>query len=176
MKYFSGGGDGGRTTIASGRVAKDSPIIDAIGEIDELGAFVGNALSKAKFDHRITADLRDVERCLYLINSELSGYLSKTKGGKVKVFSDMEVRKLEKAMKFYSKRIEYVPKFVYPNGTEFATAINICRVVTRRVERAVTGANIKDGSVGAYINRLSSFFYVLFRFANKLEKYKEEFF
>ena len=40
MKYYSGRGDDGRTDIAGKRIEKDDNIIELIGNLDELNAFL----------------------------------------------------------------------------------------------------------------------------------------
>ena len=80
MKYFTGRGDEGETSLASGRVPKTDPTVKAMGELDELNSFIGNALAKVGFQHRITSDLKEVEKNIYLINSELSSGMQKSFG------------------------------------------------------------------------------------------------
>ncbi len=176
MKYFTGRGDEGETSLASGRVPKTDPTVKAMGELDELNSFIGNALAKVGFQHRITSDLKEVEKNIYLINSELSGYMEKVKGKDISPISEKTVKELEETMASYSELVKYVPKFSYPNGTELATTLNICRAIARRAERSVAEIDPKNKNILAYTNRLSSFFYMLFRFANSVGKYEEEFF
>ena len=49
MWYFTGKGDSGETTLFDGtRVRKDNPILDLVGTIDELNAFIGFTRTEIK--------------------------------------------------------------------------------------------------------------------------------
>ncbi len=172
-KYYTGNGDNGFTDINAKRVPKSDIIVSAIGKIDELSAFIGVVNSKEK-DEEIKSVLEQIEYHLYLINAKLSGYLEKT--NKDKEFNDNLIKFLEEKIDYFGNKIEFVPKFVSPNGSEVATLINVCRTKAREAEREVIKCEIKEQTIVKYLNRLSSLLFVLFRYQNKIDNIKEEFY
>ena len=84
MKYYSGRGDNGRTDIAGKRVEKDNNVMNLIGNLDELNAFVGYAVSKTKYEDIKTA-MREVERKIYIISAYASGYSKLVKREKMDI-------------------------------------------------------------------------------------------
>ncbi len=175
MKYYTGKGDDGKTSLADGRVPKDNKTVQVIGEIDDLSAKIGAAYSLIE-DNKIKEDLKSIESDLYLISAELSGYLPLVKNRRVNPISSDSVKKLEALTDSYSQELKDTNRFVYPNGTQAATSVNICRTQTRRVERALAAIKCGNEAIKPYINRLSSFFFVLFRWLNQKVGFKEDFF
>jgi cob(I)alamin adenosyltransferase len=176
MKYYSGTGDSGHTSIAGGRVSKNNPIINALGDLDELSAFIGNANSQIK-DENINDLIKKIEAALYRISAELSGYLKAIKpNSDIKPISDADVTFLEEAIELYTKKLNDLTKFVRPSGSYAATLINICRAVTRRTERSIVESGVASEPMLRYINRLSSLLFVLFRYINIAEGFEEEYF
>jgi cob(I)alamin adenosyltransferase len=171
--YYTGRGDNGFTDLYFQRVSKGDPIVNVVGKIDELLAFIGHANSKIK-DEEIKNTLRQVEHHLYLINAKLSGYLEKT--DKTKEFNDEIVKFLEEKIDYFGNKIQFVPKFVSPEGSEASTMLNICRTKAREAEREFVKGGLNDQTILKYLNRLSTLFYVLFRYQNKLDKTTEEFY
>lgn len=174
MKYYSGNGDKGETGIADKKVMKNSREIVLVGALDELNAFLGYAAAKTKHD-----DIRDLlkkaEERIYVISAYSTGYSSLVEK-KEEDITGKDVEELEKAMYTLSKETEDIAKFIRPNGSEAATAINICRTLARKAEREAVGSAVKNKEILAYLNRLSSMLFVLFRVENKRDGFSEEFF
>ncbi len=62
---FTKKGDSGETDVIRKRVGKDSPLVNFLGDLDELNSFLGMAYLKAKWD-----DIkRDIERLQHEILS-----------------------------------------------------------------------------------------------------------
>jgi cob(I)alamin adenosyltransferase len=174
MKYYSGTGDKGKTDIANRRIGKDKEIIELIGTLDELNAFIGFALSNTKYLD-INSILKKVEKRIYAISACVSGYATLVKREKIEI-GKKDVEDLENDINSISNEIEDIVKFIYPNGSESASILNICRTVARKAERYAVKSKINNGSVIAYLNRLSSLLFVLSRVVNKRDGFKEEFF
>ncbi len=174
MKYYSGTGDSGKTDVYRRRVAKNDKRIKAIGDVDELNSFIGLAYSVAK-DEGVKAVLKRLERDLYVINVELSGYSQALHDGK-RPLGKADVDFLEEMLQRYSKEVPDLVKFIYPNGSVESAYLNVCRAVARRAERSVIDANVTDAVIKTYINRLSSLLFVLFRYTNKISGKREEMF
>lgn len=174
MRYYSGNGDDGRTDIADKRIEKDSDIIDLIGSLDELNAFIGYAVSKIKYDD-IKAAMKEVERKIYAISAYASGYSKLVKREKVEI-SKEDVDELEKNIDSFAGETKDIIRFLYPNGSEAGCIINICRTIARKVERSAIKCKLENKGIIAYLNRLSSLLFVLSRVVNKREGITEEFF
>ncbi|MCL4362367.1 cob(I)yrinic acid a,c-diamide adenosyltransferase [Candidatus Parvarchaeota archaeon] len=174
MKYYSGRGDDGRTDIAGKRIEKDDNIIELIGNLDELNAFIGYALSKIQYEDVKTA-IRKVERKIYEISAYASGYSKLVKREKTDIDKE-DVDELEKEIDSFAGETKDITRFLYPNGSEAACIINICRTITRKAERSAIKCNMENKEVIAYLNRLSSLLFVLSRVVNKRDGFSEEFF
>ncbi len=173
MKYYSGSGDDGSTYICNSRVAKTDKLVKAIGDLDELNAFLGNALSKIKYGS-VKDALKRVEHDLYLLSGELSGYIDDSAPAE-KVLEN-NVKFIEDSIAFYAKEIKDTTNFIYPNGFDGATSLNVCRTIARRTERTVLDAGVSDVYILKYLNRLSSLLFVMFRYVNKSDNFKEDIF
>ena len=74
-------------------------------------------------------------------------------------------------------KLPELKKFVLPSGSEGAVHLHMARSIARRSERKIVIVAEKyklDDSVTAYINRLSSFFFVAALYANFVEGVDEE--
>lgn len=174
MEYYSGRGDKGKTDIANKRIGKDKDVIELIGTLDELNAFIGFTLSKIKYED-VRNMLKKTERAIYIISACASGYAALVKREKVELVKK-DVEDLENDIKSISNETDDIVKFIYPNGSESACALNVCRTLARKAERRAIKAKIKNEYILAYLNRLSSLLFVLLRTANKRDGVKEEFF
>jgi cob(I)alamin adenosyltransferase len=173
MKYYSGIGDKGYTFTFEKKHKKSEPIVNAIGTLDELSAFLGLAESACTYEE-IKGLLKNIELAVYTISSEVAYEAA----GKLalKRLAESDVSFLEGKTDDYGKFIKDIKRFVYPNGSISSTSINVCRAVARRAEREAVAAGIKNDVVLKYLNRLSSLLFVLFRYVNEKEKNEEDFF
>ena len=174
MRYYSGKGDDGKTDIAGRRIEKDNDIIDLIGSLDELNAFIGYAVSRIKYKDIKTA-IKEAERKIYAISAYASGYSGLVKREKVEI-NRKDVDELEKEIDSFAGETEDITRFLYPNGSEAGCIINICRTIARKAERSAIKCKLENKEVLAYLNRLSSLLFVLSRVVNKRDGFSEEFF
>lgn len=171
MKYYTGNGDEGLTDLTRKRVKKDNKMIEFIGTLDELNAFLGYSISKIKYDD-VKSILKNIETQVYKINAIASGYSDYVK--KPIEFKKEDITQIEESIDKFSKQTKLLLKFIYPNGDEAACLINICRVIARRAERQYVRAKGNNKIILSYINRLSSLLFVLFRTVNDRSGFKEE--
>lgn len=157
MKYYTGKGDKGETIFLHKKIKKSAKLVKAVGDLDELNTFIGFSYSLIK-DQEIKDLLKRIEYDLYQMSSEVAGYK--------KSFTKEKLDFLEKELDKYSNKIEDLHSFIYPNGNEAAVSLNLCRAICRRAERSLVEVT-KNQWILAYINRLSSLFFVLFRYLNK---------
>jgi cob(I)alamin adenosyltransferase len=163
QKLFSGLGDGGETgLIGEGRFNKSDRRFEVIGSIDELSAVIG--IVKAQMtENSIQDDLSSVQRILYSIMSEIS-YLDPDKLKKTSVTQN-SIDKLEGWIDRLGSEVNLPAEFILPGDTVLSAYIDFARTYTRRVERSINGymqsGEIVNPFVLKFINRLSSYFYVL---------------
>jgi cob(I)alamin adenosyltransferase len=173
MKLYTRTGDQGMTGVIGGRVKKDSVRVEAYGTVDELNAFVGQALvllktEEAKF-HDMVQDLTEIQHELFDSGADLA--LVKAPEGydlSYKINGD-HVTKLEKLIDKYDGECPPIKRFILPGGSGPSAALHICRVVARRAERrVVTLAEMEpiNEEIRRYLNRLSDLFFAMARTSN----------
>ncbi|MGA8942624.1 MAG: cob(I)yrinic acid a,c-diamide adenosyltransferase [Thermoactinomyces sp.] len=167
MKIYTRTGDEGKTGVIGGRVDKDDIRVEAYGTIDEVNAFIGEAITR--MDSRIHKDLienlTEIQHELFDAGGDLA-QAGKTRNYKVK--AEM-TRRLEKWIDHYDRECPRLERFILPGGTPQAAALHICRVLARRAERLVVKLcrdQDANDEVRRYLNRLSDFFFVAARTAN----------
>lgn len=147
---------------------KSSPLIKALGALDELNSFLGWLKVKAKKDKQLVNLIEPIQENLFLIGS----LLIKFKRGK---FEKRKVKFLEAGIKEFGAGLEEVKQFIVPGGAENAAFLHVCRTICRRAESEVAGLKEADQNIQAYLNRLSDLLFVLALRANKKEGKRERF-
>lgn len=158
-KIYTRTGDAGTTGLGDGsRVAKISPRMHAIGEVDELNCNLGLLLAEP-----LRADMHalflDIQHDLF----DLGGELSIPDSTFIK---DSAVAKLEQAIDRYNDELPPLKEFVLPGGSRSAAVCHMGRAVCRRVERAVLelAANATvNAQTSTFLNRLSDLLFVCAR-------------
>ncbi|HLI45722.1 MAG TPA: cob(I)yrinic acid a,c-diamide adenosyltransferase [Geobacterales bacterium] len=171
MRFYTRTGDEGETGLMHGkRVSKDYIRIECLGDLDELSSFIGFAVSKMK-DEILKDQLIKIQRIIYLANAEIADPTNKTK-----LINEEHLKELEKDTDDYSTKLEPLKHFIIPGGGEKASIIHICRSICRRAERSLVKLNREEKInplLLKYFNRLSSFFFVLALYLNKIEGIRE---
>lgn len=163
MSMFSGRGDEGFTDTLGGlRVAKNHPLIELIGELDELSAWIGLALSEEQ-EPAISEVLSSIQDELASMMSVLSSY----KPGKLisKTTPFPNSNKIENWINTYERDIQVPASFTRSGSTRLGALYNLLRTITRRVERKAITFLPADFSLSdemlSYLNRLSTLFFIL---------------
>ena len=160
--FFSGKGDSGNTYLFDGRkITKENPILDLIGIIDEVNASIGLAISIIE-KPELKKDLRIIQISL----SKVMGVIAGAPGLAADEFNTgRPIKWVEDKINFYSRDLDNPKSFTFSGKTKAGAALDICRTVTRKMERRAVGIfheNLKfEKDVLAYMNRLSSLFYIL---------------
>jgi cob(I)alamin adenosyltransferase len=167
MKIYTRTGDEGKTGVIGGRVDKDDIRVESYGTIDELNAWVGEAITRMDpaLDPDLRAELMEIQHQLFDAGSDLAQV---GKNRNYKVTADMTAR-LEELIDQYDAKCPPLRRFILPGGSPLSAAFHLCRVVTRRAERLVVTLSRKQETneeVRRYLNRLSDLFFVLARYAN----------
>jgi cob(I)alamin adenosyltransferase len=159
-------GDGGETHLGDmSRVPKTDPRIEAYGEIDELNAHVGLALTVPGMPEPYAAWLRRVQNDLFDLGADLSVPEREGDRERLRVQAD-QVAWLEEACDEVNAGLPPLKSFVLPGGTPAAAQLHVCRTVCRRAERRALRVEGANPEVVRYLNRLSDLLFILSRGAN----------
>jgi len=142
-------GDQDSSLLGNKKIFKDSSLLEAIGALDELNAWLGWV--RAVVDNKIF-DLIRIQKDLGKIMAELACF-----GGE-KLSSD-DLRFLEQITTQCEKKVKPITEFVIPGDNKDEAIVNIARTVCRRAERRVVALSRQrkvSSLVLAYLNRLST--------------------
>lgn len=162
-KIYTRTGDNGTTGLGDGsRTPKDSPRIEAIGEIDELNSCIGVLLAE-NLPSGVSACLTDIQHDLFDLGGELClpGHSSLTQ---------KQVERLENTLDSFNADLPPLEEFILPGGSRAASLAHLARTVCRRAERSLVKlANSEKVSTVSrnYVNRLSDLLFVVGRALNR---------
>lgn len=174
MKIYTKTGDEGTTGLVGGRrVSKDSARIQAIGDVDELNALVGVCRCHAS-GTPVDAELEYVQNCLFDLGAELAT-TEEAKMDNARI-GQAEIGWLERSMDEKTETLEPLRNFILPAGTPLAAHLHLARSVCRRAERSVATLLRQEpvrSELFVFINRLSDWFFVTARIANRLSNVED---
>ena len=167
-KIYTRTGDQGETGLADGsRIAKDSPLSQAIGDVDEANSAIGVALL-AIDDPTVRAILASVQNELFDLGADLA-----TPGDDFTP-TDMTLRvvaaqidRLERDIDRMNERLEALRSFILPGGAGGSADLHLARAIARRAERSAVAANRErplNPLALIYLNRLSDLLFVAARY------------
>lgn len=175
MKIYTKTGDSGMTSLLGGkRVSKTDPRICALGELDELNAWLGvlkTSLGKRKPHGRLLPayakasagerrnSITKIQDDVYLICAEIAD----ARPDKTQRIGEKNVKILEKHIDELEKKLPPLKKFVTPGENSFSAHAHLARTVCRRAERTVVALKPKNANIIPYLNRLSDLLFVLAR-------------
>jgi cob(I)alamin adenosyltransferase len=166
MKIYTRKGDDGTTGLLyGGRVAKNSPTIEANGTVDEAQAALGLARAEVERGSELDNLLVGVERDLYVLMAELATLTTnraKLSAGVTLVTPEM-VSHLEELVDQLTERFPPVTEFVIPGHDRVAAALDVARTVVRRAERRAVDVASDGSCILAYLNRLSDLLWTMAR-------------
>ena len=145
-------GDQGPTEIQGGRISKADPLIEVLGDLDELSA---ECLVLASGFSGYRKSMKQIVTQLSAASAMLSGY------GKADLESFIRMLEIEIESKVKAAG-EF--RFHYPFDNPESAALNRLRAISRRVERhwwKLQETRKTDPSLGVYLNRISDYFYAL---------------
>ena len=166
-KIYTRTGDQGETGLADGsRIAKDHPLSQAIGDVDEANSAIGAALLAIE-DDRVRAALTRVQNELFDLGADLA-----TPGDDFAP-SDMILRivqpqidALEREIDRLNEALEPLRSFILPGGGGGSAQLHLARSIVRRAERSAIAANRQrplNPLALIYLNRLSDLLFVAAR-------------
>ena len=164
-KVVTRNGDKGQTNLAQGDlVSKNEPIINAIGDVDELNSVLGVCNSFCSND-AILKDIKTIQNDLFNIGGEIS-----LNDSDKKLLKDESLLFLDNKIDEMNNLLEPLKEFILPGGDSFSSNLHLARSVARRAERSVVelyAGSLENNNIVKYLNRLSDYLFVLSRFYNK---------
>lgn len=179
MKAYSGRGDRGKTSLYSGeRVPKNHPRVEAYGDIDELNSTLGvlkSALPEKKED--LKAQIEHIQSLLFTAGTWLATTPDSPEFGTIDSIPQSEIRMLERAIDNMDHELPRLEEFLLPGGHISTAFAHVARTVCRRTERHVLSLDAESRGGNAhtelmavltFLNRLSSYLFVLARYIDRL--------
>ncbi len=164
MPIYTKQGDKGETNLNSSTLKKSHPLLDLIGNIDELNSSLG--LLHAIRNKKIRALVEDLQNDLFSLGAKLSG-------AKIDLNYSSRTNDIEHAIDELSLSLPKLSNFIIPGGSKFAAQLQLSRAVARRTERsavALMEKGVLKDSEGegliTYLNRLSDLLFVMARYVN----------
>jgi cob(I)alamin adenosyltransferase len=185
MKIYTGGGDGGKTSLFSGeRITKGHLRIEAYGDIDELNSMIGVILSSLPeaLDHLCGHELLNIQSDLFLIGAWLATTPNSPNMSNLDAISPNKIADLESAIDRMDATLPDLHGFILPGGHPSSSWAHMARTICRRAERQTvrledmeetTDPDSGLAPVLNYLNRLSDYFFVLARCCNHVMKVPE---
>ena len=165
-------GDDGRTMLGDGsRVAKHDPRLEAIGDVDELGATLGLFLSHSgQFPDRPFVE--EIANDLFDLGADLCLPIADPPPEKPPLrIAESQVEKLGQAVERVNAQLAPLASFILRGGTPAAAWCHFACTVCRRAERRVSASIEAEGEkvnprALVFLNRLSDYLFVLARMLN----------
>lgn len=163
MRIYTRAGDDGTTGLADGaRVGKDSPRVEALGDVDELNAALGLARAHDP-GGPLHAELATIQSKLLLVGAALAGAPGERVG-------DDDVAALERWIDRLEAELPPPAGFVLPGASAPGARLHLARTVCRRAERHVVALDRVE-PVGPvllrYLNRLGDLLFVMARWYDR---------
>lgn len=172
MKVYTKAGDKETTGLIGGsRISKASARIDCYGTTDEALSHIGLVYYYLE-DEIIMKQVKDVMGLFFYIGQDLANP-DKTIPFAIK---KEDVSRIEEYIDYIDAMNDEITKFILPAGHPASCHANIARTIVRRAERLVVNLNKTEAinpELLPLMNRLSDYLYVLSRYLNKINNYKE---
>ncbi|MCR8968691.1 cob(I)yrinic acid a,c-diamide adenosyltransferase [Facklamia sp. 7083-14-GEN3] len=173
MKIYTRTGDKGDTRLIGNRVvAKNDPLVEAYGSIDELNSFIGMIIASPNLPSEICQELIEIQQLLFDCGTDIANA-----DGKIPYRTkESAITWLEDRIDAYDLRVEPIESFILPGGTMEASQLQYARSIARRVERRLVSLPISgkgNPNVLKFLNRLSDYLFVGGRLVNHLNNQAE---
>jgi cob(I)alamin adenosyltransferase len=168
VKLYTRTGDTGETSLfGKARVSKADARVDAYGEIDELGAWIGFVRSN-EIDPDLDDALLHIQRDLFALGAQLADPSEKLSERLTKAFlTDADVARLEGLIDRFDSEVQPLSHFILSGGSPLGAALHVARTVCRRAERRIVALTPPvDAVLVRYINRLSDLLFAMARAMN----------
>lgn len=166
-KIYTRTGDGGETGLADGsRIAKEHPLSQAIGDVDEANSAIGVALL-----HVERADARSmlgaIQNELFDLGADLATPAEDFTPNEMTLRVVQEqIDRLEREIDRMNAQLQPLTSFILPGGGAGAAHLHVARAIVRRAERSTVAASRHmplNPLARIYLNRLSDHLFVMAR-------------
>lgn len=175
-KIYTRTGDDGTTALGTKkRVLKDDFRVATYGEIDELNAVIGLALSSG-LEPLTDTWLRRIQNELFNLGSQLAFPIEDDTTWNVPVIEKKHLDSMEANIDELLEIVGPLENFILPGGSRTSAELHLARTVCRRAERslvALMGQEEVDVITLKYLNRLSDLLFVMARYENQLKNISE---
>jgi cob(I)alamin adenosyltransferase len=166
-KIYTRTGDEGETGLADGsRIAKEHPLAQAIGDVDEANSALGVALLHIEYEGA-RAMLGAIQNELFDLGADLATPAEDFTPNEMALRVVQEqVTRLEREIDRMNERLEPLRSFILPGGTGGSAHLHLARAIVRRAERSTVSASRHvplNPLARIYLNRLSDHLFVLAR-------------
>jgi len=162
MWFFTGKGDSGDSNLFDGqRLPKSDQIFELIGTLDEATASIGFCISLVG-NEKLKDQLTEIQDHLSKLMGIIAGADNRVIGPRFNHEDALE--KIETMTQEYGRQSENPNAFIYAGISTLGASFDISRTIIRRAERVAVRAlesSTERKKILAYINRLSSLFYIL---------------
>lgn len=163
-KIYTRTGDAGETGLVDGsRVSKASPLMTAIGAVDEANSAIGVAI-EAVADGAARESLRIIQNELFDLGADLATPGPDFAPSEMTLrITAAQIERLEREIDAMNEQLEPLRSFILPGGGGGAAALHLARAIVRRAERDAIAAGAVNPLARAYLNRLSDHLFVMAR-------------
>ncbi|MBZ9686048.1 cob(I)yrinic acid a,c-diamide adenosyltransferase [Clostridium estertheticum] len=162
MSITTKNGDKGYTNLLNEKmVIKSDPRVKLLGEIDELSSYLGLLKSEID-DDKIKDEINNIQGNISNVMAQVAA------GNHDKYYLAVDnLIEIEKLISKYEGMSIPQNKFIIPGDNRVSAITDICRAITRKVERQliyVDSTNKIEENSKKYFNRLSDYLYAVARY------------
>lgn len=165
MKIYTKKGDKGTTGLIGGtRLPKHHIRIESYGTVDELNSYIG-LLRDSIENQQLIEQLIEIQDRLFTLGSNLAADPEKSKMALPQIH-ESDIEYLERCIDEMDEQLPPMKSFVLPGGHVQVSHCHIARCICRRAERIISHLSELekvDPIIGAYMNRLSDYLFILSR-------------
>jgi cob(I)alamin adenosyltransferase len=166
-KIYTRTGDAGETGLADGsRIAKEHPLSQAIGDVDEANSAIGVALLHIE-SAEAQSLLRAIQNELFDLGADLATPAEDFTPNEMTLrIVQEQIDRLEREIDRMNEQLQPLKSFILPGGSAGAANLHLARTIVRRAERNTVAASRHvplNPLARIYLNRLSDHLFVLAR-------------
>lgn len=171
------GDDGSSSLDGKVRLPKNHPNFEFVGELDELGCYLGlTKLYTHQINHKQLKLIAIVINSLSAIQQDLFNIGGSVVFQKI-LFTQQRIDELEKEISDFIAILPASKEFIIAEGCIAGHYLNVSRAISRRVERTWWRLPIANEQnykiIGKYLNRLSDWLFTAMRIVNFSENNNE---
>lgn len=172
--FYTGKGDKGSSQIGKKKIPKDSTIVEALGDLDELNSLLGVVRTQVRKPN-LAKKLERVQENLFIIQARIA-WLMYPKFPSPQI-TEEKIKAMEQEIDAIEKKIKPERGFIVSGSDPTASWLDMLRAVSRRAERRVVKLHKTrelPQEIMTYLNRLSSYLYALARLEIAGRKIREK--